>query len=58
MAINPLVEIETSLEPDLMNIMGSPVHLFKSVMNLVANAVESMPCGGTIQVSTIEQIYR
>ncbi len=52
MAINPLVKIETSLEPDLMNIMGSPVHLFKTVMNLIANALESMPCGGTIQVST------
>jgi PAS domain S-box-containing protein len=52
MAINPRVEVKTSLEPDLMNIMGSSVHLFKTVMNLVANAVESMPCGGTIQVST------
>ena len=51
-AINPRIKVETSLEPDLMNIMGSPVHLFKTVMNLVANAVESMPCDGTIQVST------
>jgi two-component system cell cycle sensor histidine kinase/response regulator CckA len=32
--------------------MGSPVHLFKTIMNLIANALESMPCGGTIQVST------
>ena len=47
-AINPRIKVETSLEPDLMNIMGSPVHLFKTVMNLVANAVESMPCDGTI----------
>jgi PAS domain S-box-containing protein len=52
MVINPCVKVETSLEPDLINIMGSPVHLFKAVMNLVANAVESMPRGGTIQVST------
>jgi CheY-like chemotaxis protein len=52
MTINPSIEIETSLEPNLMNIMGSPVHLFKSVMNLVANAVESVPKGGTITITT------
>ena len=57
MTINPHIEIETSLEPNMMNIMGSPVHLFKSVMNLVANAVESMPDGGTISIN-IEEIYR
>ena len=52
MTINPRIEIKTSLEPNLMNIMGSPVHLFKSVMNLVANAVESVPKGGTITITT------
>ncbi len=52
MTINPRIEIETSLENNLMNVMGSPVHLFKSVMNLVANAVESMPKGGKITIST------
>jgi len=52
MTMNPRIDVEVSLEPDLMNIMGSPVHLFKSVMNLVANAVESMPYGGTITIAT------
>ncbi len=52
LTINPRIEIETSLESNLMNIMGSPVHLFKTVMNLVVNAVESMPDGGMIRIST------
>jgi len=52
MTINPRIEIQTSLEPNIMNIMGSPVHLFKSVMNLVSNAVESMPRGGAISITT------
>jgi two-component system cell cycle sensor histidine kinase/response regulator CckA len=35
-----------------MNIKGSPVHLSKSVMNLVSNAAEAMSEGGTISIST------
>lgn len=49
---HPFVEIETSLEPDLLNILGSPVHLSKTVMNLVSNAAEAMPDGGKIFIST------
>jgi len=32
--------------------MGSPVHLSKTIMNLVSNAAEAMPGGGNIFVST------
>jgi len=46
------LEIKTDLEPDLLNISGSPVHLSKTVMNLVSNAAEAMPDGGTILIST------
>lgn len=46
------VRIETNLEDDLLNILGSPVHLSKSIMNLVANAAEAMPGGGVITIST------
>jgi len=46
------VIVETSLAEDLLNIKGSPVHLSKTVMNLVANAAEAMPRGGTILLST------
>lgn len=46
------VNIKTDLEPDLLNIMGSSVHLSTTVMNLVSNAAEAMPGGGDIFVST------
>lgn len=46
------VRVETSLHPDLFNIMGSPVHLSKTLMNLVANAAEAMPGGGVIKITT------
>ena len=46
------VQVETNLETDLLNILGSPVHLSKTVMNLVSNAVEAIPGGGEIVIST------
>ena len=48
----PDAKIESDLEMNLLNIMGSPVHLSKSVMNLVNNAAEAMPDGGNIFIST------
>ena len=49
---HPGLEVETVLEKDLLNISGSPVHLSKTVMNLVSNAAEAMPDGGKIVIST------
>ena len=46
------MRIETDLKADLLPIIGSPVHLSKTVMNLVSNAAEAMPEGGTIFIST------
>jgi len=46
------VTIETDLDPDLMNIRGSTVHLRKSLMNLVSNAAEAQPQGGRIIIGT------
>ena len=46
------VRVESKLEDDLLNILGSPVHLSKSMMNLIANAAEAMPGGGVITIST------
>jgi CheY-like chemotaxis protein len=40
------------LDDHLLNIIGSPVHLAKTVMNLVTNAAEAMPGGGTIVIRT------
>ncbi len=52
---NPGVSIETDLDTDLLNLSGSSVHLEKSFMNLVYNAVEAMPNGGVIKMSTRNQ---
>jgi len=49
---HPTVNIETDFESDLLNISGSPVHLSKTIMNLVSNAAEAMPDGGKIIIST------
>ncbi len=49
---HPEVRIETRFENKLPNILGSSVHLFQTVMNLVSNAAESMSDGGEILVST------
>jgi two-component system, cell cycle sensor histidine kinase and response regulator CckA len=46
------VKITTVLAEDLLNVKGSATHLSKSIMNLISNAAEAMPDGGTITVST------
>ena len=52
---HPNIEIAWELETDPPNILGSPVHLKKMVMNLVSNAAEAQPNGGAIIVSTTSQ---
>ncbi len=49
---HPEVQVKTNLETNLLNIFGSPVHLFKVVMNLVSNAVEAIHNRGKIFIST------
>jgi PAS domain S-box-containing protein len=48
----PNFHLKLELHPDLLNILGSEVHLSKTTMNLVANAAESMPDGGQILIAT------
>jgi len=54
-AYHPDIHIVTELENNLLNILGSPVHLSKMIMNLIANAAEAMPYKGKILVSTRNQ---
>jgi PAS domain S-box-containing protein len=51
----PAVKLETRLDPALMNIKGSPVHLRKSLMNLISNAFEAQPQGGHVLITTSNQ---
>jgi nitrogen-specific signal transduction histidine kinase len=47
---HPGVTFSYRIGDDLLNIMGSEVHLLKALMNLVSNAAESMPDGGTVLI--------
>lgn len=48
----PAIVFNTFLEPKLMNMKGSPVHLKKVIMNLIYNAADAQPNGGIINVIT------
>jgi PAS domain S-box-containing protein len=52
---HPNVHADANLQPNLAPVLGSPVHLSKTIMNLVSNAVEAMNHGGTIFITTENQ---
>ena len=54
-AEHPDLTIETEMDPDLLNMAGSPVHVGKMLFNLIANAAEAMPKGGRITITTANQ---
>ncbi|MDD4053148.1 MAG: ATP-binding protein, partial [candidate division Zixibacteria bacterium] len=54
-ARRPDVKLETALDPNLDVMMGSSSHLAKVVMNLVVNANDAMPEGGTIALTTSQR---
>lgn len=49
------IKVESNLDPSLSNIMGSAPHLSKAIMNLVVNAVDAMPSGGSLLIKTSQQ---
>jgi PAS domain S-box-containing protein len=49
---HPNVHIKTDFETNLLNTLGSPVHLTKTIMNLVTNAAEAITNIGEIVIST------
>ena len=49
---HPNVEVTAHLQPNMLNIVGSPVHISKTIMNIVSNAAEAMPNGGQIRIAT------
>ena len=54
-SFHPGIEFEVNLAPNSLNILGSSVHLSKTIMNLLFNAAEAMPDAGTITMSTSNQ---
>jgi PAS domain S-box-containing protein len=54
-SFHPGVAVQTTLATDLLNVLGSPVHIAKTIMNLVSNAAESMSAGGTLFIATANQ---
>jgi two-component system, cell cycle sensor histidine kinase and response regulator CckA len=46
------IQIETSFDKDLLNFLGSPAHILKTLVNLLFNAVESISIGGTVSIVT------
>jgi len=49
---HPGVKICTELEDGLLNIKGSPIHLSKTIMNLVSNAAEAISGEGNVTIRT------
>ena len=49
------VVFTVELAEDILPVHGSSVHLHKTVMNLVFNAVEAMPSGGAVRIETWNQ---
>jgi CheY-like chemotaxis protein len=49
---HPGIQVRTELADDLFNIKGSPIHLDKTIMNLVTNAAEAISGAGTITIKT------
>jgi two-component system, cell cycle sensor histidine kinase and response regulator CckA len=46
------VQFKVNLGMNMLNIFGSPVHLSKTIMNLISNAAEALPDGGEIALTT------
>lgn len=49
---HPHIEVRTSFADDLLNIKGSPVHISKSIMNLVSNAAEAVTGSGPVLITS------
>jgi signal transduction histidine kinase/CheY-like chemotaxis protein/HAMP domain-containing protein len=49
---HPDIQLAPELAEDLLDISGSPIHLTKTVMNLVSNAAEATLHGGVVRIQT------
>lgn len=51
-SFHPSFRLSLELDPDLLKIKGSPVHLSKVMMNLMSNAVEAVTESGEVHIRT------
>jgi two-component system, cell cycle sensor histidine kinase and response regulator CckA len=51
------LSIQSHLQAELPTIIGSPAHLFKCFLNLIINAAEAMPGGGTVTITTSNRTF-
>ena len=51
-SFHSLIEVETQLDSNLLNVLGSPIHLSKTIMNLVSNSAEAISGQGKITITT------
>ena len=49
---HPGVQFKTSLDAELLNLKGSPIHLSKTVMNLLSNGAEAISVSGDVLIGT------
>ncbi len=56
MAYHPDIVVEANIDDDLINMKGSPIHLRKTIMNLISNAVEAHLSSGSVLVETRNEI--
>ncbi len=52
---HPAIEVQISLDEDLLNIKGSSVPIIKSLQSLITNAVEAIPEGGRLEIAAYNQ---
>ena len=53
--MHSFVDFKAELDPDLLNMSGSPTHIKKTLMNLVVNSSEAIEGVGTVTISTMNR---
>jgi CheY-like chemotaxis protein len=57
MSYHQNLSLKTNLDKGLLSLKGSPIHIRKTIMNLVSNAAEAQLAGGEITISTYNKSF-